>query len=80
MKEILFPKPSNRKSAPRWRGPAGKLDIDKAGVTVTFQTQTFKVERRCATKGRRAMYQGSGMELYFGRIGHFGRHAFGVVK
>ena len=41
----LFYKAPHRKSHPRWRGPALILDIDETGVTVKYQTQSFKVAR-----------------------------------
>ena len=40
----------NRKSSPRWGGPLRNSDIDEAGVTVAFQSQTFKVARFCVRK------------------------------
>ena len=43
----LFHKAVNRKGAPRWRGPAKILDIDDAGVTVKFQSQTFEEAQYC---------------------------------
>ena len=42
---VLFYKAQSRKSAPRWRGPAKVLEIDDSEVTVSFQSQTFKVAR-----------------------------------
>ena len=42
---VLFHKTTNRKSAPRWRGPAKILDIGEAGVTAKFQSQSFKAAR-----------------------------------
>ena len=47
---ILFHKDSSRKSAPRRPGPAGTLDVDEAGATVEFQSQTSKVARNCVRK------------------------------
>ena len=41
----LFNEATNRRSAPRPRGPARILDIDAAGVTVKFQSQTMEVAR-----------------------------------
>ena len=43
----LFCKAQNRKSSPRWRGPAKVLEIDETGVNVSFQSQNFKVARYC---------------------------------
>ena len=43
----LLYKASNRKGAPRWRGPAKILDVDDAGATAKFQSPTFKVARNC---------------------------------
>ena len=40
----------SKEGAPRRRGPALILGIDEAGVTVKFQSQTFKVARFCARK------------------------------
>ena len=39
-----------KKSNPRWRGPAKILDIDESGVALTFQSQTFKVARYCVRR------------------------------
>ena len=47
---MLFYKTTTRKSAPRRRGPAKILDIDETGVTVKFQSQSFKVARYCVRK------------------------------
>ena len=47
---VLFYKTANTKSAPRRRGPARILDIDVTGVTGSFQSQMFKVARRCVRK------------------------------
>ena len=44
---MLFFKASTRKSAPHWRSPATFLEIDDTGVTVKFQSQTFKAARYC---------------------------------
>ena len=38
-------KAPNRKSAPRWRGPAKILDVGDTGATAKFQSPTFKVAR-----------------------------------
>ena len=43
--EVLFYKASQKKSNPRWRGPAKILDIDESGVVLKFQSQSFKVAR-----------------------------------
>ena len=43
----LFYESTNKKSAPRRRGPAKILNIDDAGATVKFQLRTFKVARYC---------------------------------
>ena len=40
----------NRKGALRWRGPAKILGVDDTGVTVEFQSQTFRVARYCVRK------------------------------
>ena len=40
----------NRKSTPRWRGPAKILDINETGVTSKFQSRTFKDARYCVGK------------------------------
>ena len=40
----------NRKTASRWRAAGKILDIDEAGVTVKFQSQTLKVARYRARK------------------------------
>ena len=45
----LFRKATDRKSTPRRRGPAKIPDIDDAGVTVKFPSQTFKAAR-CPVK------------------------------
>ena len=45
-----FFKSANRKSAPRWRGPAMILDIDDAGAQAAFQGQTLKVARYCVRR------------------------------
>ena len=42
---VLFHKTPHRKRSPRWRGPAKVLEIDETGVTVSFQSQTFKLAR-----------------------------------
>ena len=47
---VMFYKAQSRRSSPRWRGPAKILDIDVAGVTVPFQSRTFKVARYCVRK------------------------------
>ena len=47
---VLFYKTPNRRSSPRWRGPAKVLEIGEAGVTVHFQSQTFKVARCCVRR------------------------------
>ena len=41
----LFYKASNRKGAPKRRGPAKILDVDDAAATVKFRSQTFKAAR-----------------------------------
>ena len=46
----LFYKAQSRKSSPRWRGHAKILDIFDTGVTVSLQSQTFKVARYCVRK------------------------------
>ena len=46
----LFYKAQNRKGLPRWRGPAKVIGMDESGVTVTFQSQTFKVARYCVPR------------------------------
>ena len=48
---VVSYKASNSKGSPRRRGPAKILDVDDAGVTVKFQSQTFKVARHCV-RGR----------------------------
>ena len=45
---VLLNKTQDKRSAPRWRGPELIPDIDETGVTVKFQSQTFKVARFCA--------------------------------
>ena len=47
---VLFYKAQNRKSLPRWRGPAKIPDIHETGATVTCRSQTSKVARYCARK------------------------------
>ena len=47
---VLFYNASNRRSTPRRRGPAKAPDIDEAGVTVKFRSQTYKTARVCVTK------------------------------
>ena len=47
---VLFYKSPHRKSHPRWRGPAKILDIDETGVTVKFQSQSFKVALFCVRR------------------------------
>ena len=42
---LLFYTARNRKSSPRWGGPAEVLEIDESGVTVSCQSQDFKVAR-----------------------------------
>ena len=44
---VLFYEAPQKKSNPRWRGPAAILDIDESGVVLKFQSQTFKVARYC---------------------------------
>ena len=41
----FFHKATNRKSAPRWLGPAGIPGIEDAGVAAKFHPQAFKVDR-----------------------------------
>ena len=43
-----FYKAMNRKSTPRWRGPARIFDVDVTGATVKFQSETFEAPRFCA--------------------------------
>ena len=38
-------KAANRKSAPRWRGPAKILDVDGTGAAAKFRSQTYNVAR-----------------------------------
>ena len=38
------------KCAPNWCGPAAASDINETGVSVTFQSQTLKVDRYCVWK------------------------------
>ena len=47
---VLFYKAPQKKSNPRWRGPAAILDIDESGVVLKFQSQTFKVARYCVRR------------------------------
>ena len=42
---VLFFKTLRKKSNPRWRSPATKLDIDESGAVLKFQSQTLKVAR-----------------------------------
>ena len=51
---VLFRRAQSRKISPRWRGPAKILEIDRAGVTVSFQSQTFKEARYCVRKRLKA--------------------------
>ena len=46
---LLYVAPG-RQGAPRWRGSAKVIGIDDAGVTVKFQSQTFKAARYCVRK------------------------------
>ena len=46
----LLRKSTNKKSAPRRRGPAQVLDIDETGATVKFQPQTFCVQEKVEGK------------------------------
>ena len=46
----LFSKAANRKSAPRWRGPAKTSDFADSRVAIKFQSQTFKVASYCVRK------------------------------
>ena len=48
--EVLFYKAPQKKSNPRWRGPATILDIDESGVVLKFQSQSFKVARYCVRR------------------------------
>ena len=57
--DIVF-KASNRKSAPRWHGPAKILASGNAGVTSKFQGQTFKVAQYCVRKKPDAQDAGEG--------------------
>ena len=50
MCDTLFHKSTNKKSTPRWQGPAEILDNDVTGAPAKFQSQTFKVARYCARK------------------------------
>ena len=47
---VLLHKAPNRDGAPRRRGPSEILDIDETGATVKFQSQTYKVARKCVRK------------------------------
>ena len=44
---VLFYKAKSRKSSPRWGGRAKILEIYETGLTVFFQSRTFKVARFC---------------------------------
>ena len=46
----MFYKAPQKKSNPRWWGPAAILDIDESGVVLKFQSQTFKVARYCVRR------------------------------
>ena len=47
---VLFYMTGNRKSAPRWRGPAEILNIDETRVIVKLLSRTFQVGRYCVRK------------------------------
>ena len=47
---VPFYKKQSRKSSPRRGGPAKVLEIDDAGATVSFQSQTSKVARYCVRR------------------------------
>ena len=64
----------SRESAPRWRGLASTLKIDEPGVTVKFQSQTFKTARFCELKkGGGEGYGRGGLERGLGLDGHLGQ-------
>ena len=46
----LFYSAAKKKSTPRWRVPALILDFGETGVTVNFQSQTFKAARFCCVR------------------------------
>ena len=46
----LFCNAVNRKSTPRWRGPAKLADINDTGAPVKFHAQTSEVARYCVCK------------------------------
>ena len=70
---VLFQKTSDRKEAPRWRGPAKLTAIDNTGLTVKFQSQTFKVAPYCLREKADAReLLGGGLEPCFGRMGLIG--------
>ena len=47
---MLSYKALNRKSTPRWRGPAKILGFDEPGAAAKLQPQTFEAVRYCARK------------------------------
>ena len=47
---VRFEKPPNRKSLPKWGGPACILEIDETGATARYQSQTFQAARNCVRK------------------------------
>ena len=47
---VLFYKAPTKQGTPKRRGPACVLDIDDTGVTVRYQSQTFKVTRYCVRR------------------------------
>ena len=57
---VLFYTATNRKSAPRWRGPATILDVDEAGAATKFQFQTFQVARYCVREKVEGKWRGGG--------------------
>ena len=58
---VLSHKAQNRKSSPRWRGPARVLGIDETGATVSFQDQNFKVDRCCVRKRKKTPSRRNGV-------------------
>ena len=53
---VLY-KAAHKKSNPRWRGPATRLDIDESGAVLKFRPQTFEVARCCV----RRKFEGKGL-------------------
>ena len=74
----LLNKSPNRKSAPRWRGPAEVLQADDAGEEAKVHGQTFEAAQSCVRENAGAQ---DVVEMNWnpalGGLGHSRGYAFG---